>query len=185
MVEDQNMSTPNDGDESAPNIIPTGKFQLYVNGSLESATLSGYDGVHATYSIRKGDGWEFISGVDTGGTQITAKAPSGPNRTTFVWNFPIELLLSSNTPSGWPQFVVNVYGLDLFGRDTLIGTGSTHLPIGPGAYPEFTDPFFSAMSLPRHVARTTSSGVVRVVFNIVVRNMSSCGYSISGEEYSI
>ena len=80
------------------------------------------------------------------------------------------------SPTGWPQLVVSVFGQDFFGRDILAGTGSIHIPIGPGtferiiplfkpksssffqkilgffggAYPEFVDKKFPAQVLPRH-----------------------------------
>lgn len=85
-------------------------------------------------------------------------------------------MYNSLSPTGWPQIVVSVYGFDFFGRDVLIGTGCVHVPIGPGsferiipifkpksssffqkvvcffsgAYPEFVDKNFAALTQPRY-----------------------------------
>ena len=32
-------------------------------------------------------------GIESGGTQLASKATTGPNRNSFVWNFPIEVWL--------------------------------------------------------------------------------------------
>ncbi|KAA6392439.1 MAG: putative B9 protein domain 1 [Streblomastix strix] len=173
--------------------------------------ITGADSVHAHYSFQKGENWELINGIEEGVTQMGSKSSAGENRNTVVWNFPIEAQFSSSVPSGWPQLIVSVYGLDLFGRDQLIGTGAIHLPTGPGSFerliplfrprdsslfqkiysfitgsrPEFVDPLFPATTMTRYVARTTSEGHVRVIFNVVLRNMSVMGFSISGEEFSM
>ena len=85
-------------------------------------------------------------------------------------------MYNSFSPAGWPQLVVSVFGQDFFGRDVLAGTGSIHVPIGPGtyeriiplfkpksssflqkaaaffggSYPEFIDKNFPAQAIPRH-----------------------------------
>ncbi|KAK2962263.1 putative flagellar basal body component [Blattamonas nauphoetae] len=188
-----------------------GSFQVVVTGTLESVTVSGFDNVHAHYSFKKGSKWQYTGGIEEGNTQMGSKAFSGPNRNTIVWNFPIEIQFSSVSPSGWPQLIVTVYGLNWLGRDIIVGTGCVHLPVGPGSHelaiplfkpkdssgfhslhslitgtlPEFRDPHFASLTTQRSVVRTQSTGFVRVVLNVTFRNMNALEYSYSGKEYSL
>ena len=46
-----------------------------------------------------------------------------------------------------------------------------------GNYPEFYDPKLAAAGKGREVVRTTSTGVVRVAFNVVTKGLSAHGYT--------
>jgi hypothetical protein len=35
-------------------------------------------------------------------------------------------------PYGWPKIVLQVYGVDMLGRDVVRGYGARHLPLAPG-----------------------------------------------------
>lgn len=49
-----------------------------------------------------------------------------------MWNYPLDLTYKTTNAFGWPQLVVSVYGLDLFGRDVVKGYGCVHLPTCAG-----------------------------------------------------
>ena len=109
----------------------------------------------------------------------------------------------------WPQIAFHVYGLDWWGRHVVRGYGSMHVPIAPGRYtknvrlftplssspiqqlsafftgerPEFRD--FKTVTTGEHreVTRVRSKGVVKVVLNVMVKNMADFGYSEDGTIY--
>ncbi|KXS18589.1 B9-domain-containing protein [Gonapodya prolifera JEL478] len=121
---------------------------------------------------------------------------------TCVWNFPIEITFKSTNVFGWPQLVVSVYGLDGFGRDVVRGYGSLRLPLHSGRFvkyiplfvplatspfnyllswfagrlPEFVDPAFVSKSEGREVTRVSSQGSVKVVVDVLPRDMERFGY---------
>ncbi|XP_064479312.1 B9 domain-containing protein 1-like [Ornithodoros turicata] len=103
-----------------------------------------------------------------------------------------------------PQLVVAVYGLDSFGNDVVRGYGAVHVPPIPGTHkkalhmfvpesssflqkltswvtgrrPEFIDFKTAARGEGREVTRTSSNGVVNVVFNVVSKDMKKYGYNV-------
>nr|CAD7257203.1 unnamed protein product [Timema shepardi] len=74
----------------------------------------------------------IIQGLEEGISQISKC--SGDERQIFIWNFPLEVTFKSTNPHGWPQLIISVYGLDVFGNDVVRGYGLCHLPISPGQY---------------------------------------------------
>nr|CAD7392222.1 unnamed protein product [Timema cristinae] len=74
-------------------------------------------------------------GLEEGISQISKC--SGDERQIFIWNFPLEVTFKSTNPHGWPQMIISVYGLDVFGNDVVRGYGLCHLPISPGQLPMF------------------------------------------------
>ncbi|XP_023702105.1 B9 domain-containing protein 1 isoform X2 [Cryptotermes secundus] len=73
-----------------------------------------------------------LKGLEEGISQIVKR--SRDERQLFVWNFPLDVTFKSTNPHGWPQLVVSVYGLDIFGNDVVRGYGLCHLPIAAGVY---------------------------------------------------
>jgi B9 domain-containing protein 1 len=64
---------------------------------------------------------------------MSQKATTSSNlNKSLVWNFPFDVTYRSTNPSGWPQIVVVVKGPDFFGRSTVRGYGSVHVPTSPG-----------------------------------------------------
>ncbi|KAI9139035.1 B9 domain-containing protein 1 [Paraphysoderma sedebokerense] len=124
---------------------------------------------------------------------------------TIVWNCPLEIAFKSTNIFKWPQIVVSVYGLDGLGRDVIRGYGSVRLPITSGLHtlyvplfvpiatspfnqfiswitgrlPEFIDSKFVARSEGREVTRVQSSGTVKIVVNVVTKDMEKFGYTVS------
>jgi B9 domain-containing protein 1 len=130
---------------------------------------------------------------------------NGSNQ-VLVWNFPLNITFHATNPYGWPQIIVALYGLDVFGRDVIRGYGALHLPLTSGSHtlfircftprsssillnlqawltgarPEFMDPRLPAKGDGREVVRVVSDGTVKVVCHMVVRDLQNLGYS-SGE----
>jgi hypothetical protein len=116
-------------------------------------------------------------------------------------------MFRSSNVHGWPQIVLGVYGLTMFGGDVVRGYGCTHVPTLPGRYtkyvqlytpvsssclqrvtawvmnnpPEFFDSKFIAQGKGREVTRVRSHGCVKVTFNVTTKNMAEWGYSVGGE----
>ena len=100
-----------------------------------------------------------------------------------------------------------VYGLDRFGRDMVRGYGSVLIPTIPGRYekyvptyapvsgsfcqrlmnwiagtmPEYYDTKFITQNDGRAVTRVRSEGVVKIVLNVVTKDMEKFGYTFQGK----
>ncbi|XXQ36340.1 B9 domain-containing protein 1 [Plasmodiophora brassicae] len=177
-------------------------FFVMVSGQVDSCTMLGVDTLYCRYSFRYGHDWTYMHGLEYGMSQI-AKT-SGASGGRFLWNYPIDLTMRSTNPSGWPKLVVSVYGFNMFGKDVVRGYGFVHVPTTPGRHerhvrlyrprsssicqqvmawihgtpPEYFDSNFVAQGQGRDVTRVQSTGVVKVVFNVVTKNMGAFGYSV-------
>ncbi len=177
------------------------QFWVMCTGSIESCEFASLDNLFCKFSFAAGPDWTMVDGVEEGITQISEK--HGGSSQDFVWNFPLHITYKSTNAFRWPQIALSVYGLDAFGRDVVRGYGSAFLPIASGGYtkhirlfkpestspiqqfsawllgqrPEFRDSKFVTRSEGREVTRVRSNGVVKVVLNVVVRNMADFGYS--------
>mmetsp|Transcript_16640 Transcript_16640/g.28355 ORF Transcript_16640/g.28355 Transcript_16640/m.28355 type:complete len:98 (+) Transcript_16640:328-621(+) len=96
-----------------------------------------------------------------------------------------------NDVAGWPRIILSLTARDFFGRDTICGYGIMHVPTQPGHHTRYvqifkpkTSSFFIELigyikgkpvelhnqidlldkSVGREVARTESSGVVKLTF---------------------
>ncbi|XP_008580374.1 PREDICTED: B9 domain-containing protein 1 isoform X1 [Galeopterus variegatus] len=107
-------------------------FLLMVNGQVESAQFPEYDDLYCKYCFVYGQDWAPTAGLEEGISQITSK--SQDVRQLLVWNFPIDVTFKSTNPYGWPQIVLSVYGLDMFGNDVVRGYGAVHVPFSPGRH---------------------------------------------------
>ena len=100
-----------------------------------------------------------------------------------------------------------MYGINSWGKDVIVGYASVRMPIFPGRHiiecdlfrpvssnwfseiiaifkgnkPEFYDTNFIAQSKNREITRVKSNGKVKIVFNIMTRNLKQFGYSIKDE----
>ncbi|KAL2917268.1 hypothetical protein HK105_203333 [Polyrhizophydium stewartii] len=136
--------------------------------------------------------------------QASTFTDSGQAIKPCVWNFPFSVSFKSTNPFGWPQLLVTVYGLDALGRDVVRGYGSVRVPMAPGSHtlyvsmfvpiatspfnqfyswmlgrpPEFIDPKFAAKSSGREITRVRSQGTVKVLLNIVTKDLEALGYAI-------
>ncbi|XP_049815551.1 B9 domain-containing protein 1 isoform X2 [Schistocerca nitens] len=112
--------------------MSSGVFLVSVNGQIESATIPDVDDLYCKHCFTFGPDWVVTSGTEEGISQLSKR--SNDERQTCIWNFPLEITFKSTNPFGWPQLVISVYGLDLFGNDIVRGYGLCHLPIAPGHY---------------------------------------------------
>lgn len=187
----------------AENILNT--FLYTLSGEIQSADFFEFDSLYCKYSFNHGQDWTLLAGLSEGITQIGSKGrpQSHLSNPLVIWNFPLELTYSSTTPFGWPQIVLNVYGLDLLGRDVIRGYGAVHLPCQPGEHSlniqmvvpkssttfqeilgtilgrraEFLSPSFIAQGAGRDVTRVRSQGSVCVKCHVIMRGLKEMGYS--------
>ena len=167
--------------------------------------MSGYDEVYIKYTICIGADWKCIEGVETGISQSSRKNPM--QKVPFLWNYPFSFTFKSFNPSGWPQLILSVYARNAWGKDVIVGYASMRMPIFPGRHqlesdlfrpvssnwlseliasfkgnqPEYFDTNFIAQSKNREITRVASNGTVKVVFNIISKNLKSFGYSVQDE----
>ncbi|XP_047118167.1 B9 domain-containing protein 1-like [Schistocerca piceifrons] len=181
--------------------MSSGVFLVSVNGQIESASIPDVDDLYCKHCFTFGPDWVVTSGTEEGISQLSKR--SNDERQTCTWNFPLEITFKSTNPFGWPQLVVSVYGLDLFGNDIVRGYGLCHLPIAPGHYkkavplfipesasllqkftcwltgrrPEYVDPRVLAQGEGREVTHVQSRGNVQIEFSVMMHNFSASGYS--------
>jgi hypothetical protein len=55
----------------------------------------------------------------------------------LTWNYPLDIMFRSSNVHGWPQVVIGVYGLTVWGGDVIRGYGCTHVPTIPGRYTRY------------------------------------------------
>lgn len=184
--------------------VSTG-FYVLVTGQIDGCQMTGYDNLYVKYSFTRGHDWSVLAGVEHGVSQI-AKRTTGATD-VLTWNYPIDIMFRSSNVHGWPQVVIGVYGLTVWGGDVIRGYGCTHVPTTPGRHtkyiqlytpissslcqrftawltnnpPEFFDSKFISQGRGREVTRVRSHGCVKVTFNVTTKNMSEWGYQVSAE----
>ncbi|XP_011875050.1 PREDICTED: B9 domain-containing protein 1 isoform X2 [Vollenhovia emeryi] len=183
-----------------------GQFFLSVTGSIEHAEFYDVNNAYCKYSFHFGPDWSVVAGIEEGLTQM-CKCSNDP-RNLAVWNFPLDITFKSTSPHGWPQLIMSIYGLDLFGRDIIRGYGVCHLPLKTGRHekrvpiyvpesssmlqhfvewltgrrPELIDPTILASGGGRELTRMRVEGVVTVTFNVVLKDLFKLGYD-NGEKW--
>jgi B9 domain-containing protein 1 len=109
----------------------TSNFQ--VSFSIDVSFISSgswtSDELTCNFQVLVGPDWQVVRGETAGCTQ-TAVLRTGK----AVFNFPINLVLTSTNISGWPRLVVSVIGNDLFNRKVIRGYTSVALPVAPGNF---------------------------------------------------
>ncbi|PNH12840.1 B9 domain-containing protein 1 [Tetrabaena socialis] len=183
------------GDSSAPT-----SFTILVTGQIECAEIPNCTNAYLKFQFVAGEDWQLLDGLEEGITQA-ARVAEGRDG-VLVWNFPIDITYKTTNAFGWPQLVVAVYGLDMFGRDVIKGYACMHLPTCAGRYnltmrlfrprsasllqsltsfmsgmpAEFSDPKFPSYGEGREVTRVQSGGHVKVQLNLLTKDMDMFGY---------
>ncbi|XP_029039392.1 B9 domain-containing protein 1 isoform X1 [Osmia bicornis bicornis] len=109
-----------------------GEFFLSITGSIEHAEFYDINNAYCKYGFHCGSEWTVVAGIEEGLTQM-CKCSNDP-RNLAVWNFPLEITFKSTSPHGWPQLIMSIYGLDIFGHDVIRGYGVCHLPLETGCH---------------------------------------------------
>ena len=119
-----------------------------------------------------------------------------------MWNFPFEVTYRGYNISGWPKLTFEFTSRDFLGRDVVCGYGVTHVPTQPGSHTRYVHIFRPIASSfmaeicgqlrgkpvrylshktllnsneGREVTRVCSAGVVKVQFNITMKDMQAFG----------
>jgi len=181
-------------------------FHVMITGHIESACFqSRYDNLYCRYALTHGPDWIIIHGIDSGISQISRKsdACSDGDADEIIWNFPIDIALKSTNVFGWPRLSLAIYGLDALGRDVIRGYGTVLVPTFPGRHvkyidtytpvsknicqqflnwvfgtpPEFYDLKMTAQNDGRALVRVRSEGCIKVVLNVVTKDMGKLKYN--------
>ena len=183
-------------------------LSIHLFGSLESGEFSSANDVYIKYSIVTGPDWILSCGSDVGITQISrfkgVRTHQHAGR-EFIWNQPISVSYRSYNYYGWPQIVLSAYYFDIFGKNQILGYGSTHLPVSsqPGANirqrvdiyapesssisnrilswltgrrPELVDSNLFARPDCRKLLQVILVGHVNLVFNLTTKDVFRNGY---------
>eukprot|EP00729_Bicosta_minor_P017205 gene17205-28828_t len=183
------------------NDVPKSGFLVSFAGQIETAFFPFHESLYCKFSLVYGPEWEIVAGLQEGCSQVAKRSDDG--RHSFVWNFPIDVTFKSTGPFGWP-IVLQVYGVDMLGRDVVRGYGARHLPISPGIHeqdvamfvpvtsnfiqqalgwivgkqPEFIDPKFVAQGNGREVTRVQSQGNVTLQLTTVMKDFTRFGFRV-------
>eukprot|EP00485_Elphidium_margaritaceum_P002704 CAMPEP_0202697626 /NCGR_PEP_ID=MMETSP1385-20130828/10946_1 /ASSEMBLY_ACC=CAM_ASM_000861 /TAXON_ID=933848 /ORGANISM="Elphidium margaritaceum" /LENGTH=184 /DNA_ID=CAMNT_0049354127 /DNA_START=39 /DNA_END=593 /DNA_ORIENTATION=- len=177
-------------------------FYLMAMGQIEGCKISGHDQIYCKYTTNFGADWQCIKGVQTGISQTSCKNPS--DKYPFLFNYPFSLSFKAWNPTGWPHLIIAVYGVASDDKHVIAGYASIRMPVFPGRHvveaelfrpiasnwftefvshftgrAEYHDTNFITESKKREVTRVTSNGSIKVVFNIMTRNLKSFGYSVN------
>lgn len=175
-------------------------FHVYLTGQIEEATdfPCHVTNLYCRYVLSHGKDWRVVHGVTSSTTQMTYSQEG-----RMVWNFPIELAFRSTNAYGWPRICFAVYGLDFFGRDVIRGYGSLLIPTLPGrrevtvdmyrpvsgskwhefmnwwkgTIPEYYETAFIARSEGRELTRVMSEGRIKVILNVMTKDMEKFGFT--------
>ncbi|XP_043471924.1 B9 domain-containing protein 1 [Leptopilina heterotoma] len=182
-----------------------GEFFITVTGAIEFAEFYDADNLFCKYEYHYGPEWTVVGGVEEGLTQMSKC--SNDARHLAVWNFPLNIAFKSTNPHGWPQLILSMYGLDLFGHDVTRGYGVCHVPLTAGRHdkkvpiyvvesssvaqqflawltgrrPELIDPSILAGGDGRELTRMKVQGSLAVSFNVMLKDFFKLGYD-NGEK---
>ncbi|CAM9611783.1 unnamed protein product, partial [Ectocarpus sp. 12 AP-2014] len=74
--------------------------------------------------------WHVMQGAEEGYTQVDEATGEG----SAVWNHPIDVHFGTDSLSGWPRVLVEVWSVDGYDRSELAGYGMIFVPTSPGTY---------------------------------------------------
>lgn len=168
-------------------------IHLTVQGTIDKCVTNASCDMYCKFGFVSGQDWEAYAGSKAGvsyTTHVNAKHEA-------IFNYPVGISLRTNTPYGWPQIVLAVYGLNSFGNDKIVGYGAVHLPLKQGThklkvplfapqaesffqkitayftglYPELIETNLVAQGPNREVMKTHSSGYVELTLNMVTNEL--------------
>uniref|UniRef100_A0A7S0F771 B9 domain-containing protein 2 n=1 Tax=Phaeocystis antarctica TaxID=33657 RepID=A0A7S0F771_9EUKA len=104
--------------------------ELHLLGQLTGASGFPLSSLFCKFSIESGSNFRVLQGVVEGQTQCDQ-----PNEEEMaVWSHPIDVHYTLKGIDGWPRLKLEVWGVDGFGRNELVGYGVCMLPTSPGLH---------------------------------------------------
>jgi len=97
--------------------------------------LSGADGfelpsLFCKWRLEAGSNFRLLEGVTAGQTQCDT-----PNEgEAAVWAHPLDVHYAIRGIDGWPRMLIEVYGVDIYGRTELAGYGQCTIPTIVGSH---------------------------------------------------
>jgi B9 domain-containing protein 1 len=172
---------------------------LSVQGQILSCSADNATDLFCKFVFHTGADWTIISGCEDGISQ-TARVDIDH---ICIWNYPVDVVFKSPRPFGWPQVICSVYGVNLFGNQTVVGYGAFHLPASAGHH-VFNVPLFSrapttqekllswfsgrmpetiafnflASGESREILKTESHGYIRVSFDVVISGLKKLDLTV-------
>jgi len=113
-------------------------FTVIVNGQIEFAEYPGASSLACAYQFVYGPDWEVVrvtgesASLESGMTQIAQRSTGC--KSTYVWNFPIEIVFKTTNPWGWPKIVCSLCEVKGKNKMPICGYGWTHVPTFAGRY---------------------------------------------------
>ncbi|CAM9329208.1 unnamed protein product, partial [Sphacelaria rigidula] len=109
--------------------------QVHFIGEILGAQGFG-SGISCRFRVEGGHHWTCLAGLEEGQTHAVY-LETGESFAT--WNHPVDLHYTTKSIQGWPRLMVQVWQLDMHGRNVLRGYGFRHFPSTAG---------FSEVSVP-------------------------------------
>ena len=169
--------------------------QVHLIGKIQSAHSFPCDTVYVKYAFKSGENWSLIQGSPVGETFQS----SGSFRERIPLEHPFDLNYSCKSVRGWPKLLLEVWQVDLAGRNSISGYGQLLIPSEPGEYkldcvcwrpkaglwdkmigahPELLYKDVIVSSSSRFGFRTESTGRVTVELSIVVKDFMNHGVKL-------
>eukprot|EP00051_Salpingoeca_urceolata_P035094 m.28141 g.28141 ORF g.28141 m.28141 type:complete len:176 (+) comp8763_c1_seq1:140-667(+) len=103
--------------------------EVHLIGEMVGATEFPDGGLSCRWSLVTGPAWNCLEGDTSGHTQTDV-----PMDGNAKWGHPIDVHYSTKGIQGWPKFSLELWHQDAYGRSSLSGYGSCHVPSTPGTH---------------------------------------------------
>jgi hypothetical protein len=105
--------------------------EVHFIGELTGCSGFG-DGVSCRWTLDYGDSWKLTSEIAN--NTDTKDIEDGSHYGEPIWSHPLDFQCRSDHMEGWPRLLLEVFKLDEFGRNDLVGYGVVDLPRTNGAH---------------------------------------------------
>ncbi|EGR28539.1 B9 domain protein [Ichthyophthirius multifiliis] len=101
---------------------------------IESGEFDGENTLMCQYEISYGSNFKPIGNLHILEGKSQFSQSFGSYNKEIIFNLPFEGNFELESPFGWPQLIVQIYGYNFFGLSEIRGYGSTHIPSQSGTH---------------------------------------------------
>ncbi|KAL4495172.1 hypothetical protein ABPG72_007279 [Tetrahymena utriculariae] len=173
--------------------------QVNIIGKIAGAKNFEFQTIYVKYNFLTGEEWKVIAGVTQGDTFQS----TGMLNQVIPLEHPFDINYATKSIRGWPKLLVEAWGIDAQGRNSLGGYGIIGLPIQTGEYhlnipcwrprPEFSDTIIGSYpelvykevlvsSDSRFAFKTETTGFITVDIGIFTKDFNLHGVKLQQDE---
>jgi B9 domain-containing protein 2 len=104
--------------------------ELHVIGEVTMGFKFRTTNAFCKWDVSAGPTWLCVGGDESGQTQVDYAGDGGH----YCWNHPLDLHYYTKSIQGWPRFKMEVWHLDEYGVQELIGYAFCFVPMQPGVH---------------------------------------------------